>query len=159
MVDIAQNMSARLEHDLAAANGSFDTAVHGNAFGLYAAIDHRLRGNEKKPAAHVAFDMTVDLDQAVGRNVAFDLQAFCNTVPLRLKNMISPLRDIQNAFLLPLQRLTRVTVQLVSVLPISPPCFSLATLMHLKIIGWKPVKSIALIKIFFKFFVKLFDTV
>ena len=32
----------------------------------------------KKPAAHFAFDMTVDLDQALGRNISFDLQAFCN---------------------------------------------------------------------------------
>jgi hypothetical protein len=78
VLDIAQNVSARFEHDLAAMNGSLDTTVHGNAFGLYAAVDHRLRRNEKKPATHVAFDMAVDLDQAVGRNVALDLQAFRN---------------------------------------------------------------------------------
>ena len=71
-------MRARLEHDLAATNGPFDPPVHGDAFGFYAAIDDRLRRNEKEPAAHFAFDMTVDLDQALGRYVSFDLQAFCN---------------------------------------------------------------------------------
>ena len=98
VLDIAQNVSARLEHDLAAMNGSLDTTVHGNAFGLYAAIDHRLRRNEKKPATHVAFDMAVDLDQAVGRNVAFDLQAFCNYGSSAPEKHDLPLRDIQNAF-------------------------------------------------------------
>jgi hypothetical protein len=62
--------------------------------------------------------MTVDLDQAVGRNVAFDLQAFGNNrCPGPEKDDLPPTRYTER-FFLPLQRLTRVTVQLVSVLPI-----------------------------------------
>ena len=53
MLDIAHDVGARLEHDFAAANGPFNTPVHDDAVGFYAAIDNFFCGfpEENSPAS------------------------------------------------------------------------------------------------------------
>ena len=78
MLDVADDMRARLEHDLAAANGALDPPVDHHAVGLDAARDGGLRRDEERGAMQIPLDMAVDLDQALGRDAAYDLQTFGN---------------------------------------------------------------------------------
>jgi hypothetical protein len=58
VLDIAHDVGARLEHDLAAANGPFDTPVHDDAVGFYAAIDNRVgRGDPRQSTLPLLADL------------------------------------------------------------------------------------------------------
>jgi hypothetical protein len=78
MLDVAHDVSMRLEHDLSASNGTVNSPINDNALGLDAAMDQCLRRDNEGGAVKIPLDVTVDLNQTFGGDAACDPQTFRN---------------------------------------------------------------------------------
>src|SRR5262245_36394684 len=76
VLDVADHMGAALEHDVAAADRAFNPSVDRDALGLNAARDRGFGRNDERGAIKIAIDLAVDLDKALGRDRAYNLQSF-----------------------------------------------------------------------------------
>ena len=74
--DVAKHVRVAGQHDFARAHRTFDAAVHGHAFGDDVALDHAGVADGQRTAAHIAFDLAIDLQLgAVSVDRAGDLHA------------------------------------------------------------------------------------
>src|SRR5262245_18452987 len=92
VLDVADDMGAALEHDVAAADRAFDPSVHHDALGLNAARDRGFGRNDERGAIKIALDLAVDLDKALGRDRPYNLQSFGNDGPSTPEHGLPPTR-------------------------------------------------------------------
>ena len=78
MVDVALDMRLRLKGDAQAADRSDDMAAHHHVLGDHGAGDLRLVAKHERAALDIALDLPVDLDLALGRDIADDRQVLAD---------------------------------------------------------------------------------
>jgi hypothetical protein len=81
VMNIANDMGLRFQNDVAPLDGALDPSVDDHAAGGDGSGDVSPARNNERGAMQFAVDLAVDLDQALGRDAAYDLQTFGNDGP------------------------------------------------------------------------------
>jgi hypothetical protein len=74
VVEIANDLRLRLQNNVDALNRTFDFPIHNHSLGGNSSGNMRPARNDERGAVQFAVDLTVDLDQAFGRDGPYNLQ-------------------------------------------------------------------------------------